>query len=174
VGLPPGVMIKTAYDRSDLIERSVHTLRHTLIEEMIVVGLVCILFLLHLRSELVAVFVVPSSVVIALLVMHLLGINANAVSGNINMLTSGDRIQFSVETNGPGYLYIVSQGSSGTWKPMFPSPEVEKGDNRVEGFHTYTMPPGSRTSNRSSLYMVDRIFNREYFYRLISKTTAPG
>lgn len=48
-GLPPGVSIKTAYDRSDLIERSIHTLRHTLIEEMSVVALVCIFFLLHGR-----------------------------------------------------------------------------------------------------------------------------
>jgi Cu(I)/Ag(I) efflux system membrane protein CusA/SilA len=79
-GLPPGVTIKTAYDRSDLIERSVHTLRHTLIEEMIVVGLVCILFLLHARSELVAIFVVPSSVLVSLLIMHLIGINANIMS----------------------------------------------------------------------------------------------
>jgi hypothetical protein len=56
---------------------------------------------------------------------------------------AGDGIQFYVETNGPGYLYIVSQGSSGTWKPMFPSPEVENGDNRVDGFRSYTMPPGA-------------------------------
>ena len=55
-----------------------------------------------------------------------------------------DRIQFAVETNGPGYLYIISQGSSGTWKPMFPSAEVESGSNRVEGFRSYTMPPKSR------------------------------
>ncbi|MDB5326892.1 MAG: cation efflux system inner rane protein [Phycisphaerales bacterium] len=79
-GLPPGVLIKTAYDRSDLIERSIHTLRHALIEEMVVVGIVCILFLLHARSELVAVFVVPSSVLVSLLAMHLLGINANIMS----------------------------------------------------------------------------------------------
>jgi Cu(I)/Ag(I) efflux system membrane protein CusA/SilA len=79
-GLPPGVTIKTTYDRSELIERSIHTLRHTLIEEITVVGLVCILFLLHARSELVAVFVVPSSVLIALLTMQLLGINANIMS----------------------------------------------------------------------------------------------
>jgi Cu(I)/Ag(I) efflux system membrane protein CusA/SilA len=79
-GLPPGVIIKTAYDRSDLIDRSIHTLRHTLIEEMIVVGLVCILFLLHARSELVAIFVVPSSVLVSILVMHLIGINANIMS----------------------------------------------------------------------------------------------
>ncbi len=79
-GLPPGVLIKTAYDRSDLIERSIHTLRHTLIEEMIVVGLVCMLFLLHARSELVAIFVVPGSVLVSILVMHAIGINANIMS----------------------------------------------------------------------------------------------
>jgi Cu(I)/Ag(I) efflux system membrane protein CusA/SilA len=79
-GLPPGVAINATYDRSQLISRSIHTLRRTLIEEIIVVGLVCILFLLHARSELVAVFVVPSSVLVALLVMHLAGINANIMS----------------------------------------------------------------------------------------------
>ena len=57
---------------------------------------------------------------------------------------AGDRIRFNVETNGPGYLYIISQGSSGTWKPMFPSSEVEDGNNRVEGFRGYTMPPKTR------------------------------
>jgi copper/silver efflux system protein len=79
-GLPPGVFIKPTYDRSRLIERSVATLRGTLVEEMIVVGLVCILFLIHMRSELVAVFVVPSSVVASLLIMRLLGMNANIMS----------------------------------------------------------------------------------------------
>jgi Cu(I)/Ag(I) efflux system membrane protein CusA/SilA len=78
--LPPGVTIATVYDRSDLIDRAVHTLAHTLVEEIIVVGLVCMLFLLHARSELVAVFVVPSSVLVSLLVMNLLGINANIMS----------------------------------------------------------------------------------------------
>ncbi|MFA7236362.1 MAG: efflux RND transporter permease subunit [Phycisphaeraceae bacterium] len=79
-GLPPGVGIETAYDRSDLIDRAVNTLRHTLIEEVTVVALVCILFLLHARSELVAVFVVPTGVIASVLVMHLLGINANIMS----------------------------------------------------------------------------------------------
>jgi hypothetical protein len=57
---------------------------------------------------------------------------------------AGDKIQFSVQTNGPGYLYIVNQGSSGTWKPIFPSPEIADGDNHVDGWHAYTMPPKSR------------------------------
>jgi Cu(I)/Ag(I) efflux system membrane protein CusA/SilA len=79
-GLPPGVFVKPTYDRSQLIARSVATLRHTLIEEIVVVGLICILFLLHARSELVAIFVLPSTVVTSLLAMHLLGINANIMS----------------------------------------------------------------------------------------------
>jgi len=79
-GLPPGVTVKAVYDRSHLIERSIHTLKHTLVEEMIVVGLVCILFLLHARSELVAIFVVPTSVLASLLIMHVMGINANIMS----------------------------------------------------------------------------------------------
>lgn len=57
---------------------------------------------------------------------------------------AGDRIQFRVETNGPGYLYIISQGSSGTWKPMFPAPEIDGGNNRIDGFHSYVMPPKTR------------------------------
>ena len=57
---------------------------------------------------------------------------------------AGDRIQFYVQTNGPGFLYIISQGSSGTWKPMFPSPEVEDGNNHVDGWRSYSMPPKSR------------------------------
>ncbi len=79
-GLPAGVDVITEYDRSGLIERSVETLTHTLIKEMIVVGLVCILFLLHARSELVAIFVLPTGVLCALIIMHFLGINANIMS----------------------------------------------------------------------------------------------
>ena len=74
--LTPGVTIKTAYDRSDLIARSLHTLRHTLLEEITIVALVCILFLLHGRSALVAIFVLPMSVLASLLTMHLLDISA--------------------------------------------------------------------------------------------------
>jgi copper/silver efflux system protein len=79
-GFPPGVSVKTVYDRSDLIERSIHTLKHTLLEEMLVVSLVCIFFLLHGRSALVAIFVIPSSMLISLLVMYQMGINANIMS----------------------------------------------------------------------------------------------
>jgi hypothetical protein len=55
---------------------------------------------------------------------------------------AGDRIRVSVEANGNGYLYIVNRGSSGTWKVLFPSPEVATGSNRVEGGRRYEIPEG--------------------------------
>jgi hypothetical protein len=64
---------------------------------------------------------------------------------------AGDRIRFSVETNAAGYLYIVNQGSSGNWKPMFPSAEIEDGNNRIEGWRPYTMPPKSRLAFDSTV-----------------------
>ncbi|MCX6626717.1 MAG: DUF4384 domain-containing protein [Candidatus Solibacter sp.] len=60
---------------------------------------------------------------------------------NDTVFHAGDRIRFSVEANAPGYLYIINQGSSGNWKPMFPSAEIEDGNNRIEGWRPYTMPP---------------------------------
>lgn len=57
---------------------------------------------------------------------------------------AGDRIQVTVEANDAGYLYIVHQGTSGTWKLLFPSAEVEGGSNRVEKGRFYTMPPNAR------------------------------
>jgi len=76
---------------------------------------------------------------------------------------AGDRIQFSVQTNGPGYLYIVNQGSSGTWKPIFPSPEVSDGDNHVDGWRSYLMPPRSRMvfDEQTGTEKVFIVFSRE-------------
>ncbi|HUI55410.1 MAG TPA: DUF4384 domain-containing protein [Bryobacteraceae bacterium] len=76
---------------------------------------------------------------------------------------AGDRIQFAVQTNGAGYLYIISQGSSGTWKPMFPSAEVEDGNNRVDGWHSYVMPPGSRMvfDEQTGIEKIFIVFSRQ-------------
>ncbi len=79
-GLPPGVKIIPAYDRSDLIHRAIDTLKGKLIEESIIVALVCILFLLHFRSALVAILMLPVAIVIAFIVMYFLKINANIMS----------------------------------------------------------------------------------------------
>jgi Cu(I)/Ag(I) efflux system membrane protein CusA/SilA len=79
-GLPEGVVIEMGYDRSGLIERAVHTLKTKLIEEMIVVSVICIIFLMHFRSAFVTIFTLPVGILISFLVMYFMGINANIMS----------------------------------------------------------------------------------------------
>ena len=79
-GLPEGVTVQTVYDRSDLIHRAIATLKTTLIEESIIVALVCIVFLLHVRSALVAILMLPVGVLIAFIAMRALGMNSNIMS----------------------------------------------------------------------------------------------
>jgi len=78
--LPEGVEIVPTYDRGDLIERAVENLSHKLIEEFIVVAVVCFVFLFHLRSSLVAIVTLPLGVMMAFIVMHWQGVNANIMS----------------------------------------------------------------------------------------------
>jgi Cu(I)/Ag(I) efflux system membrane protein CusA/SilA len=78
--LPEGVEVVETYDRSELIERSVRNLTEKLVEEFIVVALVCFAFLLHLRSAFVAIISLPLGVLMAFIVMQRLGINANIMS----------------------------------------------------------------------------------------------
>ena len=79
-GLPPGVRIVARYDRSDLIERAIHTLKRALTEESIVVSLVVLIFLLHFQSALVIVLTLPIAVLIAFITMKLLGVTSNIMS----------------------------------------------------------------------------------------------
>ncbi len=79
-GLPQGVEFVTVYDRSGLIERAINNLWHKLLEEFIVVALVCMLFLFHIRSSLVAIISLPIGILAAFIVMYLQGINANIMS----------------------------------------------------------------------------------------------
>ncbi len=78
--LPAGVEIVTVYDRSDLIQRAIDNLTGTLIEEFIVVAIVCAVFLFHLRSSLVAIVTLPIGILIAFIVLQRQGINANIMS----------------------------------------------------------------------------------------------
>ena len=79
-GLPEGVRIKAVYDRSGLILRAVDNLKTTLIEESIIVAIVCMVFLFHFRSALVGIFTLPVGVFISFIIMHGQGINANIMS----------------------------------------------------------------------------------------------
>ena len=79
-GLPAGVSIETVYDRSELIHRAIDTLKRTLAEESLIVALVCVVFLLHLRSALVAIIMLPVGILAAFIGMRALGINSNIMS----------------------------------------------------------------------------------------------
>ncbi len=79
-GLPQGVTIQAVYDRSDLINRAIETLKRTLIEESVIVALVCVVFLLHVRSALVAIITLPLGILIAYLCMYVLGLSSNIMS----------------------------------------------------------------------------------------------
>lgn len=78
--LPKGVEIAPVYDRSDLIEAAIETLKHTLTEESVIVALVCIVFLLHFRSALVAILMLPVGILMAFAAMKMIGLGSNIMS----------------------------------------------------------------------------------------------
>ncbi|HCI14081.1 MAG TPA: CusA/CzcA family heavy metal efflux RND transporter, partial [Gallionellaceae bacterium] len=79
-GLPEGVSIQTVYDRSELIQRAISTLKTTLLEEGLIVAAVCMVFLMHARSALVAIVMLPIGVLIAFIAMRFLNLNSNIMS----------------------------------------------------------------------------------------------
>jgi Cu(I)/Ag(I) efflux system membrane protein CusA/SilA len=79
-GLPPGVRLRTVYDRSDLIHRAIENLKEKLLEESLIVAAVAIIFLLHFRSALVAIITLPIGILISFIVMRAIGVNANIMS----------------------------------------------------------------------------------------------
>ena len=79
-GLPAGVTVQTVYDRSELINRAIDTLKRTLLEESLIVALVCIVFLMHVRSALVAILMLPVGILISFIAMRLLGMSSNLMS----------------------------------------------------------------------------------------------
>ncbi|MDD2918569.1 efflux RND transporter permease subunit [Rhodoferax sp.] len=79
-GLPAGVSVQTVYDRSELINRAIDTLKRTLLEESLIVAAVCIIFLMHVRSALVAILMLPVGILMAFIAMRLLGMSSNLMS----------------------------------------------------------------------------------------------
>src|SRR5438309_2213508 len=78
--LPPGVEVVTTYDRSDLIDRSIDTLRHTLIEELIIVSIVILIFLWHIPSAIIPILTIPIAVILSFIPMQATGLTANIMS----------------------------------------------------------------------------------------------
>jgi Cu(I)/Ag(I) efflux system membrane protein CusA/SilA len=79
-GLSPGVKIVTTYDRSELINRSIDTLKHTLAEELVIVSLIILIFLWHIPSAIIPIFTIPIAVIISFIPMYAMGITANIMS----------------------------------------------------------------------------------------------
>lgn len=95
-GLPPGVKFKVAYDRSDLIEATIATLKAAVIEEIIVVALVLFIFLLHARSAMIVIITIPMSVLIAFIMMRWFGITSNIMSLAGVALAVGDLVDAGI------------------------------------------------------------------------------
>ena len=95
-GLPPGVKFKIVYDRSDLIDAAVATLREALIEEILVVSLVVLIFLFHFRSALVAMITIPLSVLIGFILMNVFDVTSNIMSLGGIALAIGDLVDAGI------------------------------------------------------------------------------
>jgi Cu(I)/Ag(I) efflux system membrane protein CusA/SilA len=103
-GLPEGVEIITVYDRGDLIERAVESLNTSLMQELIIVSLVVILFLLHARSAFVVIITLPLGILMAFIVMRFQGLNANIMSLGGIAITIGTMVD--------GAIVMVENGHS--------------------------------------------------------------
>ena len=108
-GLPPGVKIKVAYDRSNLIEAAVTTLKEALIEEIAIVALVVLLFLFHFRSASVVIFTIPLSVLIGFILVKLFGISLNIMSLGGIALAIGDLVDAGIVMTENAYKGLVKE-----------------------------------------------------------------
>ncbi|MCF7802547.1 MAG: efflux RND transporter permease subunit [Candidatus Marinimicrobia bacterium] len=121
-GLPAGITIKTAYDRSVLIERAIENLKSKLLEESIIVALVCIVFLLHFRSAFVAIFTLPVGILIAFMVMRYQGINANIMSLGGIAIAIGAMVDAAIVMIENAHKHIErAQGKVDHWKLILDS-----------------------------------------------------
>jgi Cu(I)/Ag(I) efflux system membrane protein CusA/SilA len=112
--LPEGVKIVPAYDRSDLIERGVKALTGKLLEESLFVALICIVFLLHFRSALVAILMLPVGILIAFVVMSAIGVSANIMSLGGIAIAIGAMIPGAVVMVENTHKHLEASGSGET------------------------------------------------------------
>lgn len=106
-GLPPGVKIKIAYDRSNLIEAAIATLKEALWEEIAIVSLIVLLFLFHVRSAVVAIITIPLSVLIGFIIIKLFGISLNIMSLGGIALAIGDLVDAGIVMTENAYKSLV-------------------------------------------------------------------
>lgn len=107
-GLPPGVKIEVAYDRSDLITAAVNTLKDALWEEIIIVSLIVLIFLFHVRSAVVAIVTIPLSVLIGFMLIKLFGVSLNIMSLGGIALAIGDLVDAGIVMTENAYKGLVN------------------------------------------------------------------
>ncbi|MBA4056295.1 MAG: metal transporter, partial [Marivirga sp.] len=107
MGLPAGVKLKVAYDRSDLIEAAVATLKEALWEEILIVSLVVMIFIFHLRSALVAIITIPLSVLIGFMIIRYAGISLNIMSLGGIALAIGDLVDAGIVMTENAYRQLT-------------------------------------------------------------------
>jgi Cu(I)/Ag(I) efflux system membrane protein CusA/SilA len=128
--LPPGVEIVTTYDRAELIERSIETLKDTLIEELIIVSIVIMIFLWHIPSALVPIITIPITIILSFIPMHLMGLTANIMSlGGIAIAIGAmvDAAIVVVEQTHKKLEHWDAGGRSGSYKDVVISAVKEVG-----------------------------------------------
>ncbi len=124
-GLPEGVSIEAVYDRSDLIHRAIDTLKRTLAEESLIVALVCVVFLMHVRSALVAIVMLPVGVLMAFIAMRLLGMNSNLMSLGGIAIAIGAMVDAAI--------VMIENAHKHLEKLALPSPPVGEGQGERGG-----------------------------------------
>ncbi len=109
-GLPQGVGIVPVYDRSGLIQRAIGTLRHTLVEESLIVALACFVFLMHARSALVAILMLPVGLLMAFIVLHALGMSSNIMSLGGLAIAMGAMVDAAIVMVENAHKHLERQG----------------------------------------------------------------
>jgi Cu(I)/Ag(I) efflux system membrane protein CusA/SilA len=115
-GLPEGTTIQAVYDRSELIHRAIETLTRTLIEESLIVAAVCIIFLMHVRSALVAILMLPVGVLIAFIAMRLLGMNSNLMSLGGIAIAIGAMVDAAIVMIENAHKHLERLPAEHTWR----------------------------------------------------------
>ena len=112
-----------------------------------------------------------------------LGLRINVLRYNLDGTTtdvlpetvfhSGDRIQLRIEPNARGYMYVVTQGATGEWNPIFPHPEIANGDNRAEAMRSYVVPPYNTAVGRPRVITFDASAGTEKLFVVFSRQPVP-
>jgi copper/silver efflux system protein len=115
-GLPEGVKIETAYDRSDLILRSIDNLKTTLIEEMLIVALVIFVFLWHVPSAIIPVFTIPIAIILSFIPMKLMGVSSNIMSLGGIAIAIGAMVDAAIVVVEPTHKHLEEWDRTGRQK----------------------------------------------------------